>query len=750
MKRQFFFSKIIPVTILSLIVLAYYWKIILGEYVAMPADLLVGAYFPWMADSWGMPAGVPIKNPLASDIFSQIFIWKSLIAESYRNVSFPLWNPYSYFGYPLLANLQSGALNPANIVFVLFGDINGWNIYVITQRLLSTISMYLFLSNHFRNRQSAIVGSIFYGMSPFMSVWVQLGTMGYTMTWLPLMLLSIEKYATANRTKWLLPMPILIFLLITSGQFQGISYSTLFFTVYFFWLIKDKVNQRMKAVILYFAALSIGIGISAIQIFPTLELYLHSIRGADTYASSVEYGLLPFINLITFFAPDYFGNVTTANYWGFHNYYSTIIYSGAISIFTLYIAITRRRNLGTDKFFLLAFLATVIYIFNSPISRFIQQVNIPLASSGLATRAVIVLTFCLAVLAGRFLTEVKSLRSGAVIKMSLIALAMYGVIAVTTFLVRTAATSEAYISRELLDQANISLRNMVFPSMIAISIVVGLVFRKTRFFVWILVLIVTIDFVRFGWKYESFSPEKYVFPKMDSIEFLAHQDGVFRIEREQGPLLPPNTWAYYRLQSGAGYDPLAPSAATEYYHSHYNLGGGVPTRYAELEGNVFDAKSLGKDNVRFLALLERDVNGNAILGGEKVNDNFLKEKWNEVFRGEGLVIFENSFLMPRVQSLKADVSIFSYKPEEVKISYKSSEGSTVILKDAYFPGWKAQFNGIEHEVKRDEIFRRVDLPAGQGDLLLTYQPYSFNYGTTVSSISLLLYCSFLLVSIRRR
>src|SRR3989344_5960513 len=153
-------GKFSPVLIFLCIVIVYYWKIFFKGHIAMPADLLVGAYFPWLSEKWGMPAGVPVKNPLISDVFSQFFIWKSLIAESFKNLEFPLWNPYSYFGHPLLANFHSGALNPFNFLFVIFGDITGWNFYVIFQRLLSAVSMFLFLKHHLKNKEAAIAGGV--------------------------------------------------------------------------------------------------------------------------------------------------------------------------------------------------------------------------------------------------------------------------------------------------------------------------------------------------------------------------------------------------------------------------------------------------------------------------------------------------------------------------------------------------------------------------------------------------------------
>jgi len=139
--RQFFLG-------LGLIVLltgVFFWPVIGQGKVALPGDVLVGMYFPWLSSKWGYEVGVPVKNPMLSDPISQNFVWKSLVAAAYKRGELPLWNSYSYAGYPLMANFHSGAFNPFNWFMVWWGNVNGWNLLIMAGQLAAAMAMYVFL-----------------------------------------------------------------------------------------------------------------------------------------------------------------------------------------------------------------------------------------------------------------------------------------------------------------------------------------------------------------------------------------------------------------------------------------------------------------------------------------------------------------------------------------------------------------------------------------------------------------------------
>src|SRR5262245_59683913 len=69
-----------------------------------PADLLAGF------SAWHSTHGdIAIRNPLIADPVVEFEPWEKLIATAFHEGRWPLWNPYSFMGSPLLGNGQISA-----------------------------------------------------------------------------------------------------------------------------------------------------------------------------------------------------------------------------------------------------------------------------------------------------------------------------------------------------------------------------------------------------------------------------------------------------------------------------------------------------------------------------------------------------------------------------------------------------------------------------------------------------------------
>src|SRR5687767_15019671 len=92
-----------PIILLVSLISLLYYQFLVFQKIPIPADTLVGAYFPWLDYKWGYAVGVPVKNPPISDVFSQFFPWKYQIVDLLKQGIWPLWNPLSLSGSPILA-----------------------------------------------------------------------------------------------------------------------------------------------------------------------------------------------------------------------------------------------------------------------------------------------------------------------------------------------------------------------------------------------------------------------------------------------------------------------------------------------------------------------------------------------------------------------------------------------------------------------------------------------------------------------
>ena len=76
----------------------------------------------------------------------------------------------------------------------------------------------------------------------------------------------------------------------------------------------------------------VGVGLAAVQLLPTGELLAESSRSAGVdYEVAVTYSLWPW-RLLTFFAPDFFGNPGRGDYWGYANYWEGAGHIGTLPL----------------------------------------------------------------------------------------------------------------------------------------------------------------------------------------------------------------------------------------------------------------------------------------------------------------------------------------------------------------------------------------------------------------------------------
>lgn len=382
----------------------FFYKVWLKDLVPFPGDLLVGAYYPWLEYKWGYEVGVPIKNQLISDVFSQVYIWKDLAFESFKNGQWPLWNPYVYSGYPLLASFSGGVLYPLNMLLLL--GVDGWSMMVIMQVLGSLAGMYWFLRLRKLERISAVIGAVAYAFSAAMIIRLEWNTAGQVMWWLAVNMALIEYYFEKSKRAAVLIPPV-IFMLITAGHFQTMFYGLVLILGYtiFKWIGKER-----KSGVALIVAMGLGLLISSLQILPTMEMMGKSVRLAESAIVRDNYGLLPWGNLITMWAPDFFGNPTTINYWGVINYNETVFYPGLIGFVALLWALFNWRKIRKEnRFFLIVACVAVFMAFDNPLGRLVYDLKVPFLSTGYAARVLVILVFACSVLIGSWLEKLRDM-----------------------------------------------------------------------------------------------------------------------------------------------------------------------------------------------------------------------------------------------------------------------------------------------------------------------------------------------------
>ncbi len=730
--------------------------------VPIPLDVLVGAYYPWAENFWGFVAGVPYKNTAISDAFSLLLPHRILVMEAFRNFQWPLWNPYSFSGYPLLANWQSAPFNPLNILMLIFGDVIGFGLIVAVQPILAFTGMFLFLRNIKVTKSGSFIGAVSFALGGFMMTNLTSATTSFIFGLTPLGLFIVNKFLETSKSRYLIGLSLLTFCILTGGFFQPAFYALLLIGSYaILESLKKKERQKLMKIS---AWILLGAALAAIQLVPVIELLGLSIRSVDQNILEYSFGLLPLKNIFTFMAPDFFGNPTKGNFFGFLQYQEVSGYLGVVALMLAIAGLTIRKKDYRQKFFAGIFLIALGLAFENPASKLIYDIKLPLLSTGYASRWLIPASFAGSALAA-FGYDHASRKTK--IKFA------FGVLMILGFAYFW-INGGGFTATEI----QVAKRNLILPFIISLSGL--LIFTLPKKIAGVLIcLVVLFDMGRYTVKFTPLVNSEYGTRKIEFLTRLKNRAGIYRVISEPG-IMPANTWIYPRVYSVGGYDPLLYKDYEVWFRAldignnpnlpiDGNLGNGWMTRY--LNVNNTDSPLLDLAGVKYLLTLKLDRYGKERKEGE-ITEKLLV-KYTPVEKEGVTALLENKSVMPRAmlyyqaQSelndtkalerlaagldfrskllLKTDtitnfesdpedsVAVTKYSSNDVEIKAITKYGAYLFLSDTYFPGWHVSINGKESEIIRaDGIFRAVKLSPGESEVKFWYYPESFKTGLAIT------------------
>lgn len=730
------------------------------SFLPIPADALIGMYHPFR-DFFAhlYSRGFPFKNFLITDPVRQQFPWRFLVIKSWLAGQLPAWNPYQLTGSSLLANFQSGAFYPLNLLFSIFSFNVGWSILVFLQPVLAILFMFLFLRHLKLSRPAAFLGGLVFAFSGFMIAWLEWGTIGHAALWLPLILLAIDKIKSkvkSEKSKVKLKIKnlliwglVFIFSLTSSffaGHLQTAFYVILASLIYLFWRLKEVANKK-RLLKLFMIHYSLFVILVLPQAIPTFRLIELSGRSLDLDWHQPGW-FIPWQHLSQFLAPDFFGNPTTMNYWGEWNYGEFI---GFIGMIPLVLALSGIFVNKKTKFFAWLALISLSFALPTPWAKLIYQLKVPFLATSQPTRLLFLVDFCLAVLAAFGLEKLGQKR--AVPWRWLTAVS-----AVLLLLWLVAFCGGA-------DPVNllVARRNLILPTtMLAGFWLLVAARRLTSLPRWLLasslLLLSVFDLTRFAKKFTPFSSSGFIFPKTTSIEWLQQRaagEPPFRIMSVDDRMLAPNFSAVYQLEDVSGYDPL-------YLRRYGELAAAIERNQPDISApfgfnriitlHNYQSKLVDFLNVRYFLSLEPLESEKLDLvfqeGETKIYENkqffpraFLVNDYRvaqdrqeaiELMMSKEIDLSQTAILeeepnLTIQQCSRKTVEMIEYTAGEVKLAVNSSCPALLVLSDAFDPGWSARVNGQEAAIYRANYhYRAVIVIAGQSQVEFKYSPWQQN------------------------
>ena len=331
--------------------------------------LLCGGFF-WRVLTEGgifMPAG-------GGDLASLYFPTYGHVAEQIQAGNLPLWNPHTYSGMPLLADVQTGLLYPPNWIFYLLaveGHYYGALLWLLlTHYWLASVFMYLLMRDLGVSRLGSLVGGLVFAYCGFMVAHLGHMPMVLVATWIPLMLLLTRRALITGGPPgwvWAILAGLTATLSLLAGHVQIFAYGLLAVGVMFAALIwtREPITPRLvrswalKGALILGLALLVGAG----QLVPSLELSGQSARSSVSYEEASEFPAQP-ITLLNLILPRVYGDSPTTYSFGEYQTTENWAYCGVVTLALATAGLLLGRGRIRFLFALIAALSLLIMVGN--------------------------------------------------------------------------------------------------------------------------------------------------------------------------------------------------------------------------------------------------------------------------------------------------------------------------------------------------------------------------------------------------
>ena len=431
-----------------------------------------------------------------------------------------LWDVSIWGGFPAIGDAQKMFWYPPALLLSLIP--RSWDLFIISAYVLAASFTYGYTHSLTRSRLAAAVSGLCYGLSGFMIAHIGHAAIVHTTAWLPLIVWAYSALSSRERFDpvWFAIATVGVACAALAGHPQMFTYVVILSAAFALIMGLKATMPRMRYYSTCFATLLIGIGLSAIQLVPTMELAPHTLRAALTFQEFVAYQLplrqLPMVIFpflyggapASFYATPYFGAwPSSPDGWGASEL------TGYVGLLPLMLAavgfVVNRRQLTPWFWAAVAVTALLLVVGESTPLAFITY-HVPVVNKFRApARYFFAFSFAVSILAG---LGVASFIKGAVTRRVLLrtvsiaaAIMVVCLIALQLF---AGKINELAIQRLNYKITLNPFRNpsLLVPAVVLLVAILALMFwqrcRISRARMGLLLLVLVIDLSSFAWFYE--------------------------------------------------------------------------------------------------------------------------------------------------------------------------------------------------------------------------------------------------------
>ncbi len=327
----------------------------------------------WQFALLSVAAAVALAFLLPEDLFlsapgadiGQFAAWRAFASDSVRAGHFPLWNPYTYAGQPFLGDFLSAELYPPNIIFLFLPVARAVNLSYFLHILILGWGVGVWTARRGSRPGAAALAGMVIALSGPVFLRFYSGHLGNlcSMAWVPWMFCALEVAWRGPAWRPVLLAAAAVALQILGGYpqyvFDAAVAAGLHAVVYS--VIDPAVRRRELQVVgvVYVA----GAALAAAQLLPGFAAAAESVRADKLDFRVVSQFSFPPENFLTLIAPGFFGNLTSAVYWGRCYLWEVCPFIGATGVVLAALALgdrTHRRWARADLVIVLGLLVLAL------------------------------------------------------------------------------------------------------------------------------------------------------------------------------------------------------------------------------------------------------------------------------------------------------------------------------------------------------------------------------------------------------
>jgi len=245
----------------------------------------------------------------------------TLVAESFRSGRFPLWDPFTYCGMPIAANIQAAVFYPPAVLAELLAAWLGNGalprllaILVVAQLVFAGLCTFALLRRLQASPGAAFLAATVFELGCFFAAQAEhMGAM-QAAVWLPAIWLCIVELRDGLKLRWLAALAAALAMTVFAGlpQVALAAFASAIGLALLLWLFRE-AGWRLPA-LLPLAAIW-GLVLAAVQFIPTAEFTRNSVAKyrAEWLGSG---GGIPPAALLSLVVPNYWGVFDLSKFHG--------------------------------------------------------------------------------------------------------------------------------------------------------------------------------------------------------------------------------------------------------------------------------------------------------------------------------------------------------------------------------------------------------------------------------------------------